>query len=125
MTDLLLKDEVFAIVGAAMTVYNELGPGFLEAVYHEALELELRARNIPFESHRELRITYRGQTLRKGYEADPVCYEQIVVELKAIEKLSGKDESQLINYLKVTGLRVGLLFNFGHAEKLEWMRRVK
>ena len=125
MTELLLKDEVFAIVGAAMAVYNELGPGFLEAVYHEALEIEFAARGIPFESHQSLRIIYKGRTLKKGYEADFVCYQQIVVEIKAIDRLTGKDEAQLLNYLKATGLHVGLLINFGHPDKLDWLRRVK
>ena len=125
MTELLLKDEVFAIVGAAMAVYNELGPGFLEAVYHEALEIEFTARGIPFESHQSLRIIYKGRTLKKGYEADFVCYQQIVVEIKAIDRLTGKDEAQLLNYLKATGLHVGLLINFGHPDKLDWLRRVK
>ncbi len=125
MTELLLKDEVFAIVGAAMAVYNELGPGFLEAVYHEALEIELTERSIPFESHKDLRILYKGRMLKKGYEADFVCHQQIVLEIKAIDRLTSKDESQLLNYLKATHLHVGLLVNFGHPDKLEWLRRVK
>ena len=125
MTDLLLKDEVFAIVGAAMAVYNELGPGFLEAVYHEALEIELTERGIPFQSHQDLHIIYKGRTLRKEYEADFVCYGQVVVEIKAIDRLTSKDEAQLLNYLKATRLHVGLLINFGHPEKLEWLRRGK
>ena len=125
MTELLLKNEVFAIVGATMAVYNELGPGFLEAVYHEALEIELTERGIPFESHKDLHIIYKGRTLKKEYEADFVCYGQIVVEIKAIDHLTGKDEAQLLNYLKATSLHVGLLINFGHPDKLEWLRRVK
>ncbi len=125
MTELLLKDEAYAIVGAAMTAYNELGSGFLEAVYHEAMEIELAARAIPFESHKDLRILYKGRPLKKNYEADFVCYEQIVVELKALERLTTKDEAQLFNYLKATGLHLGLLINFGHPDKLEWVRRVK
>jgi GxxExxY protein len=125
MTELLLKDEVFAVVGAAMAVYNELRPGFLEAVYHEALEIELTERGIPYESRRDLHIVYKGRTLKKCYEADFVCHQQIVLEIKAIDRLTSNDEAQLLNYLKATRLHVGLLINFGHPDKLEWLRRVK
>lgn len=125
MTELLLKDEVYAIVGAAMTVYNELGPGFLEAVYHEAMEIELRQRKILFGSRVPLVIMYKGQQLQKQYEADIIAYGQIVVELKAIQRLTGVEQAQLLNYLKATGFRVGLLFNFGSHPDLEWKRMVK
>ena len=125
MTDLLFKDEVYALAGAAMEVYNQLGPGFLEAVYQEALEIELAERSIPFVSQKELRILYKGQPLKKTYISDLTCYEKIIVELKAIDRLTGKDTAQLLNYLKATGLRLGLLINFGNAEKLEWERRIK
>ncbi len=108
-----------------MEVYNQLGPGFLEAVYQEALEIELGERGIPFVAQNELRILYKGRPLRKTYISDLVCHEKIVVELKAIDRLTGKDTAQLLNYLKATGLRVGLFINFGNAEKLEWERRVK
>ena len=125
MTELLYRDEVYAVIGAAMEVYNQLRPGFLEAVYQEALEIELCERGIPFASQNELRVLYKGRPLKKTYTADIVCYEKIIVELKAIDRLSGKDMAQLLNYLKATGLRLGLLINFGNAEKLEWERRVK
>lgn len=125
MTDLLFKDEAYAIVGAAMEAYNQLGPGFLEAVYQEALEIELSERGVPFASQKELCVLYKGRPLKKTYTADLICYEKIIVELKAIDRLTGKDMAQLLNYLKATGLRVGLLINFGNAEKLEWERRVK
>ena len=125
MTDLLFKDEVYALVGAAMAVYNQLGPGFLEAVYQEALEIELAERGIPFVSQKELRILYKGQPLKKTYISDLTCYEKIIVELKAIDRLTGKDTAQLLNYLKATGLRLGLLINFGNVEKLEWERRIE
>ena len=124
MTDLLLKDEVYAIVGAAIEVHRELGPGFLEAVYQEALEIELKERGIPFERQKVLAISYKGHRLAKEYVADLICFGQIVVELKAIEQLSGKDEAQALNYLKATGLRVSLLINFGSHGKLEWKRFV-
>ncbi len=125
MTELIFRDEVYAIIGAAMEVYNQLGPGFLEAVYQEALEIEFTERSIPFASQKELRILYKGRPLKKTYMSDLVCYEKIVIELKAIDRLTGKDTAQLLNYLKATGLRLGLLINFGNAEKLEWERRVK
>ena len=124
MVELLLKDEVFAIVGAAMEVYWQLGSGFLEPVYQEALGIELQRRQVPHHAQRYLVIHYKGQPLKKEYVADFVCYDQIVVELKAIDRLSGREEGQLLNYLKVTGMRVGLLFNFGSRGKLEWKRMV-
>jgi GxxExxY protein len=125
MRELILKEEVFAIVGAAIEVHRELGPGFLEAVYQEALEIELRERGISFEAQKPLRISYKGKTLNKEYFADVVCYGQIIVELKALDRLSGNEESQILNYLKATGLRVGVLINFGRHGKLEWKRFVK
>ncbi len=121
-SDLLLKDEVFAIVGAAMEVHRELGPGFLEAVYQEALEIELQSRNIPFRPQVVLPVQYKGGTLTKEYLADLVCYGQVVAEVKAIERLSGREEAQILNYLKATGLPVGLLLNFGAHPKMEWKR---
>jgi GxxExxY protein len=125
MTDLLFKDEAYAIVGAAMEVYNQLGAGFLEAVYQEALEIELSERGIPFVSQKELHIIYKGRSLKKTYTADLTCFDKIVVELKALDRLTNKDMAQLLNYLKATGLRLGLLINFGQAEKLEWERRIR
>jgi GxxExxY protein len=125
MTELLLKDEVFAIYGAAIEVHRELGPGFLEAVYQEALEIELQSRGIPFEAQKPLPIYYKGRKLKKEYIADLICYGQVVVELKALNQLSKKEEAQVLNYLKATGLRVGLLLNFGSEGKLERQRLVR
>ncbi len=122
MPELLLKDEVYAIVGAAMAVHNELGGGFAEAVYQEAMEIELRERRIPYEPQRLLKITYRGHILKKEYIADFVCFEGIIVELKAQRQLTPREESQILNYLKATGLRVGLLLNFGDPGRLDWHR---
>jgi GxxExxY protein len=124
MGELLLRDEVFAIVGAAMEVYNVLGPGFHEGVYQEALEIECADRAIPFESQKPLVIGYKGRVLQKTYVADLICYRALIAELKAIEKLTSKEESQLLNYMKATGLRVGLLLNFGHSKILDWKRMV-
>jgi GxxExxY protein len=125
MSEIILKDKVFAIVGAAIEVHRELGPGFLEAVYQEAMELELRERDIPFEAQKPLRISYKGKTLNKEYFADFVCYGQVIVELKALDRLSSNEEAQVLNYLKATRLRVGVLINFGSYGKLEWKRYVK
>ena len=123
MTGLVYKDEVYEIVGAAMEVHKELGCGFLEAVYQEAFEIELKGRNIPFESQKQLAIYYKGKLLEKEYYADVVCYDKIIVELKALDKLTSKEESQILNYLKASGLKVGILINFG-AASLDWKRFV-
>jgi GxxExxY protein len=122
--ELIFKDEVYAIMGAAMDVQRELGSGFLEPVYQEAMEMELTQRKIPFESQMNIRITYKGETLKKEYIADLICFGKILVELKAQDSLSGKEEAQVLNYLKATGIKVGLVINFGSHPKLEWKRLV-
>ena len=123
--EILYKDEVYWIVGTAIEVHRELGPGFLEAVYQEALEIELAERGIPFESQKPLKIKYKSRPLKKEYVADLVCYDKIVVELKAMDKLSSREAAQVLNYLKATGLHVGLIFNFGSEGVLKWERRIK
>jgi GxxExxY protein len=115
--------ETYAIIGAALEVHRHLGHGFLEAVYQEALAVEMAAREIPFKREVDLSITYKGRVLKCGYRADFLCFESVVVELKAISALTGADEAQLINELKATGLNRGLLLNFG-APSLESVRRV-
>ncbi len=122
--ELIYKDEVYAIIGAAMDVYNNLGPGFLEAVCQEAMEIETLARKIPALPEQKLYIQYKGSTLKKFYEADLICYEKIIVEIKAMEKLTSREESQILNYLKATGFPVGVLINFGAHNDLEWKRMV-
>ena len=122
--DLLLGKEVYAIVGAAMEVHNELGSGFAEAVNQEAMELELTARGIPFERQKTLRISYKGKLLEKEYIADLVCYDQIIVEIKAQRELKAREECQIINYLRATNLQVGVLVNFGDPSRLDWHRMV-
>jgi len=124
MTELLLKEEVFKIVGAAIEVHRELGSGFLEPVYQEAMAIELASSSIPFEAQKALQITYKGHKLKKEYVPDFVCYQQIIVELKALTQLSGIEEAQALNYLKATRFRVALLLNFGSRGKLEWRRLV-
>lgn len=125
MEALLLKEEVYAFVGAAIEVHREFGAGFLEAVYQEGLEIELADRRIPFLPQHELRLFYKGRELKKTYCVDFLCFGQIIVEIKALDRLSGKEEAQVLNYLKATGLRVGLLINFGASGKLEWKRFVR
>jgi len=110
-----------AIIGAAMEVHRQLGPGFLEAVYQEALAIELADRGIPFRREEELPIDYKGRRLPCRYRADFVCYEDIIVELKATQGLTGNDEAQALNCLKATRLKRGLLFNFGRPS-LEFKR---
>lgn len=120
--DLLYAAEVYAIVGAAIEVHRHLHSHYLEAVYQEALELELTARQIPFASQTPVGIHYKGQLLKKGYIADFLCYDAIIVEIKVLERLTSKEESQLLNYLHATQCRVGLLINFGTEGRLEWKR---
>ena len=105
--------RTYAIIGAAMEVHRQLGCGFLEPVYQEAVALELTHRRIPFEREVKLQLSYKGQELEAKYSVDFVCYGAVVVELKALARLSGTEEAQVINYLKATGLEVGLLVNFG------------
>ena len=125
MTKLILEDETYAVTGAAIELHRALGPGFLEKVYQEAMQLELSARSIPFEDEIPLDINYKGQCLTQKYYADLICFGQIIVELKALSHLSGKEDAQLLNYLKATGLQVGLIFNFGSHGKLERKRLVR
>lgn len=106
------------------TVYYHLGRGFLEPVYQEALEVELQRRGLAFQAQCPLTIYYKGQPLKKLYVAYFMCFGQIIAELKACERLTGSDEAQLLNYLKVTQKRVGLLLNFGSPVRLEWKRYV-
>ena len=124
MPELILKEEVYQIVGAALDVYYRLGQGFLEPIYQEALEIELRRRKIPFEPQQWLTTYYKGQPLEKKYKADFICYGKIIAELKACQGLSNREVAQLLNYMKATHINVGLLFNFGSPVKLEWKRYV-
>ncbi len=123
MNNLLYKEEVYAIVGAAMEVHRTLGCGFLEAVYQEALEIELARRGIPYLPQKELPIEYKGTLLKRVYVADFVIYDKVIAEIKANNGLTTIDETQIINYLKATGMRVGVLINFG-KESLEWKRKI-
>lgn len=121
--ELVFKDEVYKIIGASMEVHNELGYGFLEAVYQEALEIEFEERKIPNIREREIEVYYKDLKLDKGYRADFLCYDEIIVELKASKEFCPEDFAQILNYLKATERKVGLLINFG-KEKLEYKRFV-
>lgn len=121
---LIYSDESYAINGAAFQVYNTLGHGFLEAVYQEALEIEFKKRGIPYEREKELKITYDGTELKQTYKSDFVCFEKIIVELKAVSTLEDAHRSQVYNYLHATGYKLGLLLNFGYTNGLQKERIV-
>ena len=125
LDELLLRDEVYAVVGAAIEVHRELRHGSAEAVYQEALEMELSLRQIPSAAKMRLPLFYKGRQLRKYYEADVCCYQQLIVELKAEKCLTTVDQAQLLNDLTATKLQVGLLINFGAQGRLEWKRMVR
>ena len=119
-----MKDkETYTIIGAAMSVHRELGNGFLEAVYQEALEREFQFLNIPYEREKKLPINYRGKILKTYYQTDFICYSTVIVELKALQQLSGNEEAQVLNYLKASGLHRALLINFG-TKSLQYKRLV-
>jgi GxxExxY protein len=124
MTQISKKDpRTHSIIGAALEVHKAMGHGFLESVYQEALSIEFSSRNIPYEKEVELPVHYKDKLLSQHYRADFLCYENVIVELKAISQLTGKEESQVINYLKATGLETGLLLNFG-APSLVYKRYI-
>lgn len=111
--ELICKEECYKIVGACMTVHRELGHGFLEAIYQEALAVEMKSMGIRFDREMEIKVLYKGVALSKLYKADFICYDKIIIELKALSCLTNEHVAQLLNYMKATKLRVGLLVNFG------------
>ena len=123
MAEIIYEKESYNIIGACISVHKELGNGFLEAVYQEALAIELRRYNIPFEKEKFLNIYYRNIKLKKKYVVDFVCYNEIILELKAVSKTTVEHDSQLLNYLKATGLKLGILINFGE-KSLKYKRFV-
>jgi len=123
MTDLIYKQESYKIIGACLEVHKELGYGFLEPVYQEALSIEFQKQNIPFEKEKILSIIYKDIELEKKYIADFVCFSKIIVELKALSALTSEHESQVLNYLKATGFKLSILVNFGE-ESLKYKRIV-
>ncbi|WP_034919531.1 GxxExxY protein [Gillisia sp. CAL575] len=123
MSKLLFEEETYKVIGACMTVHKNLGSGFLESVYEEALRRELKKEEIPFETQKKLKVFYDGSELSKYFIADFVCYEKIILEIKSVSFLNKNLESQVINYLKATNKEVGLLINFGE-KSLKWKRFV-
>jgi GxxExxY protein len=120
--ELLYKDESYRIIGACFELYKDKGNGFVEPVYQECLELEFGLQGIPFSAQATLRLSYKGQELKQRYIPDFMCYEKIIVELKAVTRLTDEHRAQVLNYLKATSYRLGLLVNFGHHPKLEYER---
>lgn len=121
MSDLLFPKESYDIIGAALEVHSQLGCGFTEPVYQEALAEELRLRHIPFEREKVFTVTYKGKELSKDFRVDFVCFNKIIVELKAVSDFAEEHVAQVYNYLKVTGMQLGLLINFGKTS-LEYKR---
>ncbi len=121
---ILYREESCRIIGACFEVYKEKGNGFLEAVYQECLAIEFAEQGIPFVEQSRLRLAYKGRSLRQFYETDFLCFEDIIVEIKAVKLLTDEHRAQIINYLKATGKQLGLLVNFGHYPKIEHERYI-
>lgn len=124
MAEILFSEESYAITGACIEVYREKGCGFLEAVYQECVEIELELQGVPFVAQKPLALDYKGRPLKNRYEPDFVCYEKIILELKAVKEITDDHRAQVQNYLKATQFQLGLLVNFGHYPKLEVERIV-
>ncbi len=122
--EIIYKEESYKIMGACFEVYNEKGFGFHEAVYQECMELELGFQSIPFQPQQELGLDYKGHPLKQKYIPDILCFGTIVVEFKAVSALTDEHRGQVLNYLRATGMKLGLLINFGNPKKLEWERIV-
>jgi GxxExxY protein len=125
MAEILFKEESYRIMGACFEVYKEMGCGFLEAVYQECLEIEMAGRGIAFKPQLVLALHYKGRPLQQTYAPDFICFGAIIVEIKAVSELSDAHRAQVHNYLKATGLRLGLLVNFGHHPLLEHERIIR
>lgn len=122
VSELIYPQECYQIVGACFEVYNEKGCGFLEPVYHDCTELEFGFRSIPHLHEPPLQLAYKGRAIRHTYSPVFTCWDKIVVELKAVEKLTDEHVAQVLNYLNATGYELGVLINFGHFPGLEWKR---
>lgn len=122
--ELLYRDEVYRLIGACIAVHNDKGNGYAEPVYQDCLEIELHLSSIPFDPQRKYQLEYRGHILKHSYTPDLLCFEKIVVELKSAKCIADEHRAQLLNYLKVTGHKLGLLVNFGSYPRLEWERIV-
>jgi GxxExxY protein len=122
---IVLKDEGFAIIGACFEVHNAMGCGFLESVYGECLGIELGLRDIPVREQHQLALSYKGRLLKSVFVPDFICFDSVVVEIKAVTSLAEIHRAQVHNYLKATGYRLGLLINFNSQPQLEWERIVR
>src|SRR5262245_50070906 len=122
--EIIYPDESYRIVGACFEVYNELGCGFLEAVYQESLTLEMETCGIPFRPKEDLQLRYKQRLLKQSYQPDFICFDRIILEIKAVSGLTDEHRAQVHNYLKATGFRLGILANFGHYPKLQHERIV-
>ena len=121
---ILYKEESYELIGACFNVYKEMGSGFLEAVYQKCLEIEFSEKKIPFEAQKELQLKYHDQILKQTYKPDFLCYNKIIVEIKALSKIVDEHRAQILNYLNGAGFKLGILVNFGHHPKLEYERLV-
>ena len=124
MSEILYKEESYDVMGACFEVYREKGCGFVEPVYHECLEIEFELRGTPAVHHPALEISYKGRRLRRKYEADFVAHSKILLEVKAVKSLDDSHRTQLINYLKATDFKLGILVNYGRVGGLQWARIV-
>jgi len=124
MSSIVYRLESYDIMGACFEVYKEKGSGFLESVYQECIELELADRKIPFKAQPEISLSYKGRPLKSRFKPDFICLEKIVLELKAVSGLNDEHRAQVQNQLRATGMKLGLLVNFGHYPKLEYERIV-
>ena len=125
MVDIVYKEESYRIIGACFEVYNQMGCGFVEPVYQECLCLEFADQRIPCAPKVKLDLRYKERPLEQKYEPDFICFDSIILELKAVKELMDKHRAQVHNYLKATGYKLGLLVNFGNHPKLEWERIVR
>jgi GxxExxY protein len=125
MAEIVFKEKSYQIMGACFEVYKEMGCGFLEPVYQECLERELAIQSIPFRPQSELQLRYKGHLLKQKYIPDFICFDMIIVELKAVKALCDEHRAQVHNYLKATGYKLGLLVNLGHFPKVEYERIVR
>jgi GxxExxY protein len=119
MNEIIYPEESYKVMGACFEVYKEEGCGFLEAVYQECLKLELADQGVPFAAQQKIALTYKGRPLKQVYSPDFVCYGKILLEIKAVSQLTEEHRAQVYNYLRGTGLRLGLLVNFGHYPRVE------
>lgn len=121
---IVYEAESYKIMGACLEVYRSMGFGYFEAVYQEGLELEFRGRGIPFVPQKQIPIVYKGKTLQQFYKADFICYDKIIIEVKAISELTDSHRAQVFNYLRATGMKLGILVDFGAYPGLEHDRVV-